>query len=179
MSGEQVKSANRFNDIVVCVVPEPEGDAIASSSSNLYVDLRGKIEVLTDDASLTIGQFETAIFLLPDLSSIADGFARLREGADRVEVVLLESPRLWFVRERHTSGLVGLRHINGAITGIPLTALDAAFAKAIGDFLAWLVSMRPGKGVDAGALQYLETIASVWPGVEPLVLPWRRLLDRE
>ena len=116
--------------------PEPEGAKEAASSSSLYVDLRGTIEILTDDAFLTIGQFETAIFLLPDLSSIADGVARLREGTERVEVVLLESPRLWFVRERHTGGLVGLRYINHSITGIPLKTI----INAIWPYIAVLVS---------------------------------------
>jgi hypothetical protein len=90
-----------------------------------------------------------------------------------VEIVLLESPRLWFVRDRRASSLVSLRYLDSAITGIPLSGVDAAFDSAINDFVAWLVSMRPGKGVDAGAMQYLETIASVWPSIDPFLVPWR------
>ncbi len=154
---------------LVHIRPGPDGAKEAASSSSLYVDLRGTIELLQDAEYLTIGQFETAIFLLPDLASVADGIARLREGAQKVEISLLESPPLRFVRPRREPQLVEVRYIASVIKDIRVDELDRAFGGALCEFFSWLTSQRRRTSIDADSMQYVEVIASVWPEIAPLL----------
>lgn len=160
------------SSLLVHVRPEPKGLVIAKSSPALYADLRGVIELLGDDNLLTIGQFESAVFLLPDLAAIADGIAKFRDGGLRIQITLLESPPLWLVRPRSRQDAVELRHRGGVISCRDFKMVDEALELAAFEFLQWLAEARPHGNVDEESQCAIEAIASVWRSTEPLLMRW-------
>jgi hypothetical protein len=160
--------------LLVNVRLAPDAAAIARSSASLYVDLRGTIELLTDQSFVTIGQFEDAVFLVPDLASIANGIARMREGGLKIAVELIESPPLWFVRKPRDRSNINIEYAGQVIRGLAIEGVDAAFADAVLGFFMWLNLVREGRPIDTESLRELETTASVWSAVDPIVRSWGR-----
>jgi hypothetical protein len=148
-----------------------DADSLDSIEDSDLLCLRGNVEILGGDTVMVLGQFTSALLLLPSIEDLASGIARLRKGHKTIEVTLVgDTTSLWILERKHgATGGVVLAHRGAELGPIHRDDLEKALGDAVLTFLDGILARRGASSWGASAIQIVESVAEVWPGVARII----------